>query len=79
MITPSPENKVVLLEANTNPALVVGMKPLITSIIDGTMELVLAAHQKASVDADSAILPESLPEGFDLVYDEATAYEFSLS
>jgi hypothetical protein len=80
MLTPGPDNKLVLLEANTNPALCVGMNDIITQVIDGTMELVLTAHNKKGGDADASEGGNTefqVPEGFSLVYDEANGFEFT--
>lgn len=74
MITPAPNNKLVLLEANTNPALCVGMPDVITQVIDGTMELVLTAHNKKG--GDTSIVSQ-IPEGFSLVFDEAEGFEYT--
>mmetsp|Transcript_21428 Transcript_21428/g.31037 ORF Transcript_21428/g.31037 Transcript_21428/m.31037 type:complete len:826 (-) Transcript_21428:53-2530(-) len=87
MVTSAPNNKAILLEANTNPALCVGKNELIQTVVDGTLDLVLAAHsigKKARSGAGCEVntpssdnVANNIPDGFELIYDESTGYCFS--
>lgn len=47
------------------------MNELITELIDGTMELVLAHHNISNISSPQ------LPPNYVLIYDESTGYEFT--
>jgi hypothetical protein len=54
------------------------MNELITDLVDGTMELVLAHHGISSSSSSSAPLPPvPPPPGYVLIYDDSTGYEFT--
>lgn len=82
------DNKLVLLEVNTNPALSLDnstLASLLPPIIDGTVDLVLRTQGPERNDVangsieqalDDAIL-SSLPNGFCPIYNEKTKFKYS--
>ena len=82
------ENKLVLLEVNTNPALSLDNSTLATMLpplIDGTVDLVLRAQGPERVDVANGAIDQtlddeilnSLPGGFCQIYNEKTKYKYA--
>ena len=76
------DNKLVLLECNTNPSLALSNSTLATMlppVVDGTVELVLNAQGPdvaTPMEGDDELL-KNIPDGFELIYNENTGFQFS--
>ena len=81
------DQKIVLLEVNTNPALSLDnstLAAMLPSVVDGTVDLVLRAQGPDRVDItagshDQALDDEvlsSLPGRFEQIYNEKTKYRY---
>ena len=77
------ERKLYLLEVNTNPALSLDnavLEELLPVVVDGALDLVLSSQgpDRPSTATDDALLA-NLPGRWELLYDEAGKYEFSVA
>lgn len=82
------ENKLVLIEVNTNPAMSLDnstLANLLPGVIDGTLDIVLRAQgperdemEGTDEEKDAAILA-SLPGRFQLLHEESSGYMYGAS
>ena len=76
------DGKLLLLEVNTNPALSLDnavLEELLPVVVDGALELVLNSQgpDRVAGTTDAALLGQ-LPGSWQLLFDEAEKYEFSI-
>lgn len=76
------ENKLILLECNTNPALALTnsvLEAMLPGVVDGAIELVLGSQgpdiAPGAMEGDKELLA-NLPPGFELIYDESNGFEY---
>lgn len=72
------DNKLYLLEVNTNPAMSKDnhvLEDLLPRVVDGAIELVIS-HQRPELEAAKEC-PDIYASDYQLLFDEATGYEFS--
>jgi hypothetical protein len=76
------DGKLLLLEVNTNPALSLDnavLEELLPVVVDGALELVLNSQgpDRVAGTSDATYLGQ-LPGSWQLLFDEAEKYEFSI-
>jgi hypothetical protein len=82
------ENKLVLLEVNTNPALSLDnstLAAMLPGVVDGTVDLILRLQGPERPDVGAGVIDGSidqavfdkLPGRFQLIYDEKTKYKYT--
>jgi hypothetical protein len=72
------ENKLYLIEANTNPTLAQAnstLAALLPGVVDGAIDIVLKSQGPEKISNDEILA--DVPEGYDLIFDEESGFEYT--